>query len=959
VSDDGDLVVFESIATNLVAGDTNGRSDIFLRDRDAQTTTLISIDSEGGTADGNSYFAGISRDGNFVVFRSNATDLVDDLDLPPDVFQVYLRDLEGNTTQLVSLNEAGTGGLDGDSASYAISDDGHLVLFTTAVPDSGLIDLVVWDSQDGASQVARIDAVGFSNADISGDGRFVVYDALGEDDDTQVYVYDTLSHLTTVLSVDVNGAMGNASSANPLISPDGRFVSFASYADNLVIGDSNGDIADVFTVDLSTIVWDLPLEASVGTSGDLVFTDANSTDTHTANVGTSPTGYLGDFTVDQVVESNGVGTVGWQFTVDHNDISYLAAGEALRQTYDVTVVDAGGASTTQQVTVTIVGANDAPTVDLDAPAGGTGYETNAVADDTPVALFSDHVSVFDIDSATVHSASVTLQGGGTYTDYPNEDVYVDLSGLTGASGNGHSGSWNGLNWVITNGSSGFFATVTGDASASTYEEVLEALRFSTTSSDHTDHTVQVVLNDGVLDSNIATSIIHVSEPPPPNNAPAISYVPQDNHVLSATSGYVAGRTSAQSVLLSNLGISSDSAVTVEFWMNAGATAGNSMIPFGFYLYDLYVADFGPSHGGMGIGFNAGTGGAIGVNRSDLIGQWHHIAAVFNDGDITQSKLYIDGVQQTLGSLLYGGDAGFDSITNNNAEIAGFGFDNQYSLDGMMDNVAIWHGERTGSQIIADMNGINPDQPTLAALYSFENTSNGAGGVIDSSGNNHDGTLSGLTVASNIATGEIPQLNDRTLYGLSISDPDNPNDQFTVTATALHGTVLPNAGTGTLTEVNEALAAGVTYTPDNTAPSNDTVTLTVTDSQGHEDAMHFVFNVTGTGPITLDGTSGKDVIFATGYDDTLTGNAGADTFVFASEPSGGSHDTVSDFQQGQDMIELDGFFSGPSDSAFTAFLVSLENALDGVHDINLGNNHVITLSGVNVNTLDVGDFIVRS
>jgi VCBS repeat-containing protein len=137
----------------------------------------------------------------------------------------------------------------------------------------------------------------------------------------------------------------------------------------------------------------------------------------------------------------------------------------------------------------------------------------------------------------------------------------------------------------------------------------------------------------------------------------------------------------------------------------------------------------------------------------------------------------------------------------------------------------------------------------------------------------------------------------TLFGLSVSDADN--DPLTITATALHGTVSPSAGSGSVAQVNDVLANGVTYTPIPTIPgnpgslpANDKVTVTVTDADGGTDAVNFIFNVAGAGPnITLTGTSGKDVIYATGYHDTLTGGAGADTFVFKANSG---NDVITDF-----------------------------------------------------------------
>ena len=82
-----------------------------------------------------------------------------------------------------------------------------------------------------------------------------------------------------------------------------------------------------------------------------------------------------------------------------------------------------------------------------------------------------------------------------------------------------------------------------------------------------------------------------------------------------------------------------------------------------------------------------------------------------------------------------------------------------------------------------------------------------------------------------------------------------------------------------------------------------MTLTVADSFGHTDRVHFIFNQGGAGPdVALTGTSGKDVIFATGHADTLTGGASADQFVFAPETSP-SADTITDFKAGEDHIDL--------------------------------------------------------
>jgi len=105
VSGDGRFVSFRSMATNLVSGDTNASSDIFVRDRQAGATTVVSVDGAGGQANSASYEPAMSADGRFVAFRSTATNLVSgDTNAVSDIF---VRDTQAETTTRVSLTGAG------------------------------------------------------------------------------------------------------------------------------------------------------------------------------------------------------------------------------------------------------------------------------------------------------------------------------------------------------------------------------------------------------------------------------------------------------------------------------------------------------------------------------------------------------------------------------------------------------------------------------------------------------------------------------------------------------------------------------------------------------------------------------------------------------------------------------------------------------------------------------------
>jgi Tol biopolymer transport system component len=130
VSATGQFVVFESAANNLVAGDSNGQVDIFLRDRIAQTTVRVNVDSLGAQATGGGSFnASISEDGRFVVFQSSATNLVTP-NTTPFRSHVYVRDMLNGTTTLVD-NPAGIEA-DGDAANGMISADGRFIAFDSA-----------------------------------------------------------------------------------------------------------------------------------------------------------------------------------------------------------------------------------------------------------------------------------------------------------------------------------------------------------------------------------------------------------------------------------------------------------------------------------------------------------------------------------------------------------------------------------------------------------------------------------------------------------------------------------------------------------------------------------------------------------------------------------------------------------------------------------------------------------
>jgi Tol biopolymer transport system component len=265
MSADGRYVAFISDATNLVAGDTNNSADIFVRDVVAGTTRRVSVGPGGVQANGDSGFPSVSRDGQHVAFHSAASNLV--AGDTNGTFDVFVRDLPTNTTQRVSLGPAG---VQGDDASTlpAVSGNGRFVAFisdaTNLVADdnNGFREAFVRDRLTGTTQRASVgpggveaDNITVNRPAISANGRFVGFDSSasnlvsGDTNNLQdIFVRDLQAQATSRVSVGAGGTESNGISISPKLSSNGRFVSFESDATNLVAADTNG-VVDVFLTD--------------------------------------------------------------------------------------------------------------------------------------------------------------------------------------------------------------------------------------------------------------------------------------------------------------------------------------------------------------------------------------------------------------------------------------------------------------------------------------------------------------------------------------------------------------------------------------------------------------------------------------------------------------------------------------------------------------------------------------
>jgi Tol biopolymer transport system component len=266
LSADGRYAAFESLATNLVPGDTNGVSDIFVRDLVLGTTTRVSVDPAGGEADGPSLRPALSADGSCVAFHSRATNLV--AGDTNNEWDVFVRELASGLTTRVSLDSAG---LEAYAASQnaALSADGRFVAFESLarlVPndlDTGS-DVYLFDRASGtlllvsAGTGSPLQSGPASAPAISADGTRVAFESDADDlvpgdtnDRRDVFVFETPGGTTQRASVDSAGVQSDGYSRVASLSADGLHVAFQSSATNLVAGDGNSAY-DVFVHDLAT-----------------------------------------------------------------------------------------------------------------------------------------------------------------------------------------------------------------------------------------------------------------------------------------------------------------------------------------------------------------------------------------------------------------------------------------------------------------------------------------------------------------------------------------------------------------------------------------------------------------------------------------------------------------------------------------------------------------------------------
>lgn len=314
VSANGRFVVFPSTANNLVSGDNNYAIDSFLHDRTTGQTTRISVASDGTEGNSSSGSPSISEDGRYIAFYSFANNLVPgdtnnvcdgngDGVYNENCGDVFVRDTQTNQTSRISVasnriqsnGESGTRGI-------SVSADGRYIAFSSTASNlvsgdtnnfctakdgttgANCDDIFVHDTQAGQTVRVSVNSNGIEGTNssympsISADGRYIAFASNANNlvlNDTNnrwdIFVHDRQTGQTIRVSLASDGTQANNNSGGYLydldISSDGRYVAFASYASNLVSGDTNGAM-DIFVHDRQTGQTTRISIASDGTQGN-------------------------------------------------------------------------------------------------------------------------------------------------------------------------------------------------------------------------------------------------------------------------------------------------------------------------------------------------------------------------------------------------------------------------------------------------------------------------------------------------------------------------------------------------------------------------------------------------------------------------------------------------------------------------------------------------------------------
>ena len=723
------------------------------------------------------------------------------------------------------------------------------------------------------------------------------------------------------------------------------------------------------TNDLPTISITNPAtdtEGNTGTPDVAVVTVADHVSVSDVDASDVKTPYAGALTFDAVNSSGPApagGSLADLFTLDpvtgkisydRAAFDYLAGGEHVTAVFTFNV--SSGPDTVQKsITVTIDGANDAPVIAVTDPAADT--EGNTGTPDVAVVTVADHVSITDVDASDVHIRYV-----------------ADTLAFDAANSNGPAPAGGSLADLFT------VDPVTGkisyDRAAFDYlaagEHVTATFTFDASSGPDTVQKSITVMIDGENDAPTVAAPLTITTQE--GNAPVV------RDLLAGASDV----DNSDALSVTNIRYSIDGGLETAttphgiifpdaHTINIDAAAIQH-IPAGVIETIEVRYDIMDGHGGTVAQTETIT--ITGVNDRPVLAAGTNFSTITEDQTTNSGQLvssFATGISDPDDGALKG--VAITGYSNQNGHW-------EYSIDGGSSWTQFGtYSSGSGLLLASDdkvrfvPNGENGGTDTLTYV-AWDQSSGSHGQAVNTMVPGHtapfseDSQTASLTVTS---INDAPVLNGDNVStlelgggvtkvtGIALSDVDAGADTFTVTATADHGTVATATGSqplagagvsGSFAAISNIFNDGAVYTPDNASPT-DKVTLTVTDGQGGSDTLNFVFKQYAPGGVTLTGTTGKDIIFSSTGDDTMTGLAGKDNFVFA-QVSG--HDTIMDFTSGTDKIDFRAL-SGMDANALMTLLANADHTGgDTLLHIN-GTTDTLLLKGVAA--LNSSDFILHA
>jgi len=915
-----------------------------------------------------------------------------------DLGQTALAYLDGNTLKLEVLDASGkpiaaptivfdntkggtfpNGGLDvvhRNDGSFAIAwsfDDSQGAHHTyvqsfsaTGVPVSSQVDLHL----SGPFQLG-IDGAGDVGV-IYPNGQNLVFDAVG---------FPPLTYGVTELVHTTNAATSDIVSG---------FIPFA-----------DTDLDDIHTVasTLMASVWSGGSAIPSATLADLAAAF------HPSVVGEDKTGFA---------------AVAWNFSVADLDLDFLAKDETVTLQYQVVVTDDSGApnasSAPLTVTITLTGTNDVPVITSSLQSGAVSED----ADGSPNENAETHhqsgaVTFTDVDLRDVEKSSITntvviatLANGYALTQGQHDALVnafsVDAATHSNADGTGSFG-WH---YDIADSALDFLGV---------HDQVV------------LQYTVQVDDHNGGTAQQLVTITVHGSEDAPVITSTAQSAVVTEDADLSPNENKET-HTQSGAVTFTDADLSDKPTGSITHTVVTSTLANGYVLTQGerdalVNAFTIDAAAFDAATGAGSIGWHY----AIADSTLDFLGKNDQVALTYtvqvddhNGGVETQDVLVtvhgsedapvITSLPQsaTVASSAPPSPGGAARTTNGTITFSDADLSDKPTSSIVVADTTVTAKLASGHQLT------QAQHDSLVNAFTIDpatfNAANGTGSIgwhynVPSALSflgSHDQVVLRYTVqvddhsggvttqdvviainGGNVSADVAPVIDttgftlshsgaSTTIKGLVVSDADtSAGELYGLTAHADSGSVVPGTDSDGLGQINSLLSSGVTYTSPATPPETDKVTMTVTDGFNKFATVNFIFQE-GTplgNHVTLDGTGtvGKDVIFASGYDDTMIGNGQGDQFVFQNGPavgnSGNGHDVITNFAPGTDKIDLR-FYSGTPDAGALAtwlqqHATSANNGADTLLDLdqNQTGADTVLLKNVALANLHASDFIVHS